>query len=76
MRFVDELPVRAEPRDTAKLRAHMIGDHEMPVETLDQADERDWKIWHEAEHRTRHPSRDQAMHSGHLRHIHEKYIPK
>lgn len=75
--WADEIPCTTDPRSDVKLRAHLLGDHEFPVDVLDNATARDWKMWHDGEHSTRHPSRiDASMHKGHLRHIHERFLPK
>lgn len=76
MNWYDEIACRTEPRSNETLRSHLAGDHNFPSAVLDASKPEDWRIWHNGEHSTRHPERDGPMHQGHLRHTHERFLPK
>jgi hypothetical protein len=74
--WYDEIPCRTDPRSNEALRAHLVGDHNIPPTVLDEATTKDWRIWHDGDHSTRHPKPEGLMHKGHLRHTHERFVPK
>lgn len=69
----EETELLAEPAD---LHAHLLTAHAMPAAVLAAHEPAEWKTWHLAEHRTRHPKKGAALHAGHLRHTHPQWLPK